>query len=59
MDYEDNIICPYCKHVFSDSWEYSDNDGDTITCVSCDQEFILHLDFSISFATQKKPQKKE
>jgi ribosomal protein S27AE len=33
-DYEDNLTCPYCGYVDSDSWELSDSE-DEHTCGRC------------------------
>ena len=51
---EDEIICPHCDEQYtSDSWDYHDSDGDTLTCNDCDKDFTLSVNHSITFSTDK------
>lgn len=34
----EEIVCPYCGHIQSDSWEYADED-DCVECDECEKEF--------------------
>jgi len=52
-EYTKKITCPYCDHEFSDSWEYNDNDGDEIECVSCERSFTLQVHFDVQYSTER------
>jgi len=50
---QDEITCPYCGNIFSDSWEYVNNDGIVLTCDDCDNRFKLNVETSTYFSTDK------
>jgi hypothetical protein len=50
---ENDIICPYCDYVFTDSWEF-DGDNDTeekTTCGRCEKEFKVTRNIDVSYTT--------
>lgn len=52
---EDSIICPYCDHEFSDSWEYAHYEGtsyDLVDCDSCSRTFRLTVQTDVSYTTK-------
>ncbi len=53
--HEDNIICPYCKFEYSDSWEYNTNDCNeqVLECVNCGKEFAMNHEYSVTYTTTK------
>lgn len=55
----DEIVCPYCYYQFNDSWDCNDMDGCDMVCPECEEEFTLHIDFSVSYCTSKKKVKNE
>lgn len=48
------IVCPFCGYVFHDSWEYNEDDGSYIDCMSCGKEFWLELDHDITYCTRDR-----
>lgn len=53
FSYEDEIICPYCKHKFTDSWEFNGEDGRIIQCEDCEKQFLLGVDFDVTYSATK------
>lgn len=51
-DFTDEIICPFCGYIFSDSWEYNHTD-DMADCPECGKRFELEIDESVTYTTQK------
>lgn len=51
-DRTNEIVCPYCGYEFSDSWEH--NDYDSAECGECGEEFILYVETSVTYSTEKK-----
>ena len=49
--YEQGIICPYCKHEFSDPNEYGDENE--IEC-DCGESFDMIRNVEITYSTFKK-----
>lgn len=49
IDCTDEITCPLCGHVHSDSWEWSPSGP--VDCHFCDQEFDYEKDISISYSS--------
>lgn len=49
-----SIVCPYCGHKFTDSWEYQE-DEDDVQCESCDKSFSLGVHVSVTYTTTRKP----
>ena len=52
-DYTKEIVCPHCGHKYRDSWEYNDESGTVWNCDECEKEFILTVDFDITYCTEK------
>jgi NAD-dependent SIR2 family protein deacetylase len=50
--YTDAIICPYCGHKFSDSWEYMDEDSQITECDRCGRPFTLYTQTIVSYNTR-------
>ena len=48
----DEITCPYCGHVESDSWEYTEDEGDA-ECGTCGKEFHYCRNITIDYSTDK------
>jgi hypothetical protein len=53
-EYTDAIVCPYCGHEQSDSWEICGdrNDGET-DCGECEKKFSYSRDFTVNYTTHK------
>ena len=49
----DDITCPYCGSVNSDSWELIDADGSEIDCDCCENKFNLSVIQSVDYTTSK------
>lgn len=43
------VICPYCGHKHSDSWEFCTEDGTEINCSECDKEFRCWATVSVTY----------
>jgi len=51
-----DIVCPYCGHEFSDSWEIDPEDissSGEIECRECDICFLYTRDVSVTYSTMK------
>jgi uncharacterized Zn-finger protein len=46
------IVCPYCGHVHTDSWERGDDDGE-IECYECEREFRYSRYIDVTYNTEK------
>ena len=55
INYEKEIICPYCGYKFQDSWEFNDEDGkeQEVDCPECDKEFTMWTEVEITYSTRK------
>lgn len=53
IDHEltDEIVCPYCGHEFSDSYEFEGEDK--IICYECNKEFGCMSHIRINYSTKK------
>jgi len=49
----DEIVCPYCGHEKSDSWEMADQE-DSYECGDCGETFSYVRNISVSYTSQKK-----
>ena len=52
---ENEIKCPYCDYLFSDSWEYNTEDmewSDIIKCPTCSKKFCATKCVSIEYHTE-------
>ncbi len=48
----DEMVCPYCGHTHSDSWELV-YDSETTECNACDTEFRYEREKIYSYSTSK------
>lgn len=46
------VVCPYCGHEFSDSWEWDDSE-DEIYCDNCDNKFAMERNIEVTYSTYK------
>jgi len=51
QEYNKEIICPYCKEEYTDSWEYNNMDSKTISCLNCGKEFLLIVEIEVTYST--------
>jgi hypothetical protein len=55
--YTREIVCPFCGHTFSDSWEVDFGvglEGDTeLQCGACDEEFSVSRQAEITYSSRK------
>lgn len=51
-DNTDEIVCPYCGHWQSDSWEASDS-SDCEECSECGKKFVYESETIRQFTTRK------
>lgn len=49
--YTDNIICPWCGHKNSDSWESDDNGEEE--CGECEQSYTYERIVTVEYSTSK------
>jgi transcription elongation factor Elf1 len=53
-DGTDEIVCPHCGEVFTDSWEYGrDEDIGEVECGECEKTFYARRNISISYTSEK------
>lgn len=50
--YTTNIVCPWCGHEESDSWECIDED-ESAECSSCEKEFEYERYTEVSYCSRK------
>lgn len=55
IDHEstDEIVCPYCGYVHTDSWEWEGHHG-TDRCDDCEKEFYWTRHVDITYDTSKE-----
>ena len=51
-DYTDEVVCPYCGHEQSDSWEYEEYHN-PIECGECGKEFKFSRQVEVTYCTWK------
>ena len=56
--YQDDLVCPYCGHIETDSWETPDNATEG-SCNSCGKDYKIEQEFSRTFSTYKTCQEDE
>jgi hypothetical protein len=56
-EWSDEIVCPYCGHERSDSWECgTSGEGDwDDECDECGKPFRTSRNVTITYTTRKKP----
>lgn len=54
-EYTDEIVCPFCGHEFSDSWEFSSNEEDLglNECEQCGKSFYATRNVSVTYSTNE------
>ena len=50
---EDNIKCPKCGYVITDSWEFEGDDGE-VECEECDAVISYSRNISVSYSATVK-----
>ncbi len=50
--FTEEVVCPYCGHEYSDSWEFNDYHAD-ITCCECNKKFDFDVHFDVRYCTYK------
>lgn len=48
--FTDEIVCPYCGKVQSDSWEYESGKNE---CGWCELDFMLEVNETITYSSYK------
>lgn len=48
--YESEVVCPYCSHVHSDSWEYGD-DNNAFKCEECGRKFSMVRNIEVTYSS--------
>jgi transcription elongation factor Elf1 len=55
--YTRDLVCPYCGHVETDSWEMAaggvDGDVGTTNCGECDREYEYTINVDITYCISK------
>jgi len=51
-EYTDEIVCPYCGYIITDSWDF-DKDSGRLDCYECGKEFTYERDYDITYITEK------
>ena len=46
------VVCPYCGHVHSDSWELPDYD-DSFECYECGKKFYYGREVEVTYSSHK------
>lgn len=49
-DCMDEIVCPYCGNVASESYEYRESDGE-YECGECEKVSVLSVHVSVTYST--------
>lgn len=54
-DFTDEIVCCYCGHEFTNSWELDCGgfNETEVSCVSCSKVFYLYIEHSATYSTLK------
>jgi DNA-directed RNA polymerase subunit RPC12/RpoP len=53
---EDEVVCPYCGYVHTESYEFFDDmEGDEdIECIDCGEEFRVSRIVTIQYTSRKR-----
>jgi len=54
-EYTDEIVCPHCGQMHSDSWVYSDSG--IYDCEECEKPFSYERNVSVTYSTSKEEYK--
>jgi hypothetical protein len=61
FDYNDHPVCPHCKYVERDAWEWGDKETGETDCGSCCKPYGWTQHVSVTWSTHlienKKPPK--
>ena len=52
----EEIICPYCGHVHSGSWDFhlpEDGSPEKIQCEECEKEFFADVELTVTYSSSK------
>lgn len=54
-EYTDEIVCPFCGYIFSDSWEYESDCEDIglLECRECEKSFYATRNITVDYSTEK------
>ena len=52
--YQDEITCPWCGYVGTDSWEFDDEYDDKYECPSCGKPFILERLVEVTYTSKRR-----
>lgn len=53
----DEIMCPYCRYQFTESWEFfqgSHSSLSTVQCHDCEKYFEVEQEFTVHYTSYKK-----
>lgn len=48
--FESEVVCPWCGHRHSDSWEYSEGQQE---CSNCERKFEMSRTVEVTYSTKK------
>lgn len=56
FDFNEDPICPYCRAVLGDAWEYNGGDEGSfdVECGDCERPFIVERHISVKYSTKPK-----
>jgi len=49
-EFTDEVVCPHCGYVLSDSWDFDDGDG--ADCPECNCKFKISVHHTIEYSTK-------
>ena len=52
--HKDEITCPWCGYVDTDSWEFEGEYDDAYECPSCGKPFILERIIDITYTSKRR-----
>lgn len=52
--HQDEITCPWCGYVETDSWEFDDEYDDEYECLNCGKPFILEKLVEITYTSKRR-----
>lgn len=51
-EYTEEITCPYCGYIFTNSWEYGEGSGEA-KCSRCGKKFEYWVNATVTYSTFK------